>query len=137
MNSQTSKSQKRIRERLAGQHLLVTGSTGFLAKVFVEKLLRSVETVGGVHLLIRPRLDGALPRERVEKEVLRSRVFDRLRALLGADFARRCDEKIHVVAGDLTHEGLGLDANSYRELTQRITMVVNSACSSGIVECNP
>ena len=26
----------RIRDRLQGQHLLVTGSTGFLAKVFVE-----------------------------------------------------------------------------------------------------
>ncbi len=129
MNPQTSTAQRRIRDRLAGQHLLITGSTGFLAKAFVEKLLRGVDTVGGLHLLVRPRSDGASPRDRVTKEVLRSRVFDRLRASLGEGFARRCDEKIHVVAGDLTRERLGLDAKAYRELTQTITMVVNSAAT--------
>ena len=109
MNGETAISPQRIRERLAGQHLLITGSTGFLAKAFVEKLLRSVDTVGGLHLLVRPRSDGVSPRDRVAKEVLRSRVFDRLRASLGEGFARRCDEKIHVVGGDLTRERFGLE----------------------------
>ncbi len=129
MNGETAISPQRIRERLAGQHLLITGSTGFLAKAFVEKLLRSVDTVGGLHLLVRPRSDGVSPRDRVAKEVLRSRVFDRLRASLGEGFARRCDEKIHVVGGDLTRERFGLEPAKYRELTRRITMVVNSAAT--------
>lgn len=129
MSLDASKTARRIRDRLAGQHLLITGSTGFLAKAFVEKLLRSVDTVGGLHLLVRPRSDGAAPRDRVQKEVLRSRVFDRMRASLGERFATLCDEKIHVVSGDLTRERLGLDAKAYRELTQRITLVVNSAAT--------
>lgn len=119
----------RLRDRLYSAHLLVTGSTGFLAKVFVEKLLRSVDSIGGIHLLVRPRSDGASPRDRVMKEVLGSRVFDRLRASLGGRFAQLCDEKVFVVAGDLTRDRLGLSPAQYRELTQRITMVVNSAAT--------
>ncbi len=119
----------RVHERLAGQHILVTGSTGFLAKVFVEKLLRGVHTVGGIHLLVRPRADGTAPRQRVVQDVLRSSAFDRLRASLGDRFNRLCDEKIHVVGGDLTKERMGLDSQTYDALTRRITLVVNSAAT--------
>jgi len=119
----------RIRERLAGQQVLVTGSTGFLAKVFVEKLLRSVDSVGGIHLLVRSRSDGTSAAHRVKQEVLRSSVFDRLRAALGDRFRRLCEEKIHVVDADLTLERFGLEPAAYQALTQRITLVVNSAAT--------
>ena len=95
---------QRIEDRLAGHHLLVTGSTGFLAKAFVEKLLRAVKTIGGIHLLVRTRPDGATAKQRAMREVLSSRAFDRLRASLGDGFTRLCEEKIHVVAGDLTKD---------------------------------
>src|SRR3989304_10513374 len=100
---------RRLHDRLAGQHVLVTGSTGFLAKVFVEKLLRSVDTIGGIHLRVRSRSDGTSPRQRVWQDVLRSSAFDRLRASLGERFSRLCDEKVHVIGGDLTKERMGLD----------------------------
>ncbi len=129
MSPATPPTSQRIRDRLAGQHILITGSTGFLAKAFVEKLLRSVDTVGGLHLLVRPRSDGVSPRDRVWKEVLRSRVYDRLRASLGEGFARLCEEKIHVVGGDLTKERLGFDGATYRALSKRMTLVVNSAAT--------
>ncbi len=129
MSSATPSSSQRIRDRLAGRHILITGSTGFLAKAFVEKLLRSVDTVGGLHLLVRPRSDGTSPRERVWKEVLRSRAYDRLRAALGEGFSRLCEQKIHVVGGDLTRERLGLDQVTYRALTRQINLVVNSAAT--------
>ena len=117
---------ERLRERLSGQHLLVTGSTGFLARAFVEKLLRSVDTVGGIHLLVRGRAGGASAEERVRRDVLGSSVFDRLRAALGDGFTELCREKIHVVSGDLTRKRFGLDRAEYAKLTQRITVVVNS-----------
>jgi long-chain acyl-CoA synthetase len=122
-------SQPKIRDRLAGQHILVTGSTGFLAKAFVEKLLRSVDTIGGIHLLVRCRSDGTSARRRVEREVFGSHAFDRLRASLGERFSALCKEKIHVVTGDLTRERLGLDPDQYRHLAGEITMVVNSAAT--------
>ncbi len=129
MNSETTSSTPRISESLAGQHILVTGATGFLAKAFIEKLLRSVETIGGIHLLVRPRAGGRSPRERVEREVLGSPAFDRLRATMGDRFQRLCDEKLHVVGGDLTESRLGLSEQAYDDLSRKITLVVNSAAT--------
>ncbi|MEK6677043.1 MAG: AMP-binding protein [Planctomycetota bacterium] len=119
----------RIRDRLAGQHLLVTGSTGFLAKAFVEKLLRSVDTIGGVHLLIRPGNDGVSPRKRLERDVIQSHLFHRLRAALGERFTKLWQEKLHVVGGDLTADRFGLPERDYDDLTRKITLVVNSAAT--------
>ncbi|MHC4695604.1 MAG: AMP-binding protein, partial [Planctomycetota bacterium] len=129
MTTDAATSQERIRDRLAGHHLLVTGSTGFLAKAFVEKLLRSMDTIGGIHLLVRPRPGRRSPEQRVVRDVLGSSAFDRLRAMLGDRFAPLCDEKIHVVPGDLTKERFGLDERAYEELAERITLVVNSAAT--------
>ncbi len=129
MTSGTTLQPQRIRDRLAGHHIMVTGSTGFLAKAFVEKLLRAVDTIGGIHLLVRARSDGTSPRQRVMREVLGSRAYDRLRASLGEGFAQLCDEKIHVIGGDLTKDRLGLGREVYEELTKRITLIVNSAAT--------
>ena len=119
----------RIGDRLAGQRLLVTGATGFLAKAFVEKLLRSVHSVGAIYLLIRPSADGLSPRARAERDVLDNRAFDRLRASLGPGFRRLCEEKIRVIGGDLTEGRLGLAPEEYAELTKQITCIVNSAAT--------
>ncbi len=119
----------RIRDRLAGHKILITGSTGFLAKAFVEKLLRSVETIDSVHLLVRPRVGGPTPAQRVKRDVLGSPAFDRLRASLGDRFHELCDRKIHVVSGDLTRDRLGLSPDEYTALTKTITLVVNSAAT--------
>lgn len=121
--------QQRIRDRLAGHHILLTGSTGFLAKAVIEKLLRAVDTIGGIHLFVRARLDGRSAGQRVAREVIRSRAFDRLRASLGEGFQKLWNEKIHVVAGDLTKQNLGLDTETYSALTRRITLIVNSAAT--------
>ena len=129
MTKHRTNQRRPVRERLSGRHLLITGSTGFLAKAFLEKLLRSVDTVAGIHLLVRPKSGGPSPQKRVKRDVLGSRVFDRLRAALGGEFDRLCEEKIHVVPGDLTRERLGLDKAAYEALTGRITMVVNSAAT--------
>lgn len=129
MTGEVGSQPQRIRERLAGEHILVTGSTGFLAKAFVEKLLRSVDTIGGIHLLVRPRPGGTSPHQRVFRDVLGSRAYDRLRASLGDGFARLCEEKIHVVGGDLTQERMGLEPEAYAALAKRITLIVNSAAT--------
>ncbi len=109
--------------------MLVTGSTGFLAKALVEKLLRCLDTVGGIHLLVRPRSDGNPAARRVRRDVLGSKAFDRLRASLGEGFDQLCHDKIHVVSGDLTRERLGLEADAYEALTGRITLIINSAAT--------
>jgi thioester reductase-like protein len=40
------------------KNVLVTGATGFLGKVLVEKLLRSCEGIGKIYVLIREKANG-------------------------------------------------------------------------------
>ncbi|MEE9295473.1 MAG: AMP-binding protein [Phycisphaerae bacterium] len=129
MDAPSETTDRRIRSRLAGEHILVTGATGFLAKVFVEKLLRAVPEIGRIHLLVRPRSDGTSAGHRVGREVFGSNAFDRLRAAWGPSFEDRWREKVSVVSGDLTHERFGLSASAYRELAGQVTLVVNSAAT--------
>lgn len=56
----------RVSETFANQSVLVTGASGFLGKVLVEKLLFSVPHIHKIYLLIRP-LKGSAPRDRLNK----------------------------------------------------------------------
>lgn len=42
-------------EYYAGKCVLITGATGFMGKVLVEKLLRSCPEVKALYLLVRPK----------------------------------------------------------------------------------
>jgi hypothetical protein len=59
-----------IRKALAGKHILLIGVTGFIAKVWLEKILRDVPEIGRVYLLIRPQR-GRTAEQRFQKIVER------------------------------------------------------------------
>lgn len=44
-----------ISDFFRGRHVLITGGTGFMGKVLVEKLLHSCPNIGLIYLLIRPK----------------------------------------------------------------------------------
>lgn len=44
-----------IAEYYTGKNVLITGATGFMGKVLVEKLLRSCPEVKSLYLLVRPK----------------------------------------------------------------------------------
>lgn len=44
-----------IAEYYAGKCVLITGATGFMGKVLVEKLLRSCPEVKALYILVRPK----------------------------------------------------------------------------------
>lgn len=67
-----------LTERYRGQRLLVTGTTGFLGKVLLEKLLYSLSHVERIYVLIRGK-KGSDILERFKKEIVSSPCFDRLR----------------------------------------------------------
>ena len=69
----------KVLERLRGKHVLITGTTGFLGKVVLEKLIRAVPDIGGIHLLIRGNKRHPDARDRFFEEIATSSVFDRLR----------------------------------------------------------
>lgn len=54
-----------ISEWYAGKNVLITGATGFMGKVMVEKLLRSCPEVNAIYILVRPKA-GQSMQERVQ-----------------------------------------------------------------------
>jgi thioester reductase-like protein len=118
----------RIARFLSRKVILLTGSTGFLAKGILEKILREAPDVGRIYLLIRPGAGGAAA-ERLEREVLCASVFSRLRALHGGGFDDFVGRRLVAVDGDLTQTRLGLDRQTYDQLADEVDVVINSAAS--------
>ena len=117
-----------IKEAIAGKTLLVTGSTGFLGKSIVEKCLRSLPEVGRINLAIRSSARRPA-RERLEREVLASPAFKRLKEELGDErFQQLAREKLGVVEVDLGRDGLGLD-EAGRAALQGCDIVIHSAAA--------
>jgi len=63
-----------IADFYAGRSVFVTGGTGFMGKVLLEKLLRSCPKIATIYMLVRPK-KGDDPKSRVEK-LLASKVGD-------------------------------------------------------------
>ena len=116
-----------IREALGGRRIAITGGTGFLGTAVVERLLRSVPDCEVV-LVVRPgrRVSAA---DRTRRELLRNDCFNRLRAELGpGGFDAMVEQRLRVVPGDVSVDGLGLDDGG-RALLAGAHAVIHSAAS--------
>src|SRR5438046_1810854 len=117
-----------IVEALRGKTILVTGSTGFLGKSIVEKCLRSIPDVARINLAIRSSARRPAG-ERLEREVLSSPAFKRLKEELGEEkFAKLAAAKLSVVEIDLGRDGLGLSEVA-REQLRACDVVIHSAAA--------
>src|SRR5437762_14318252 len=105
-----------IVEALRGKTILVTGSTGFLGKSIVEKCLRSIPDVARINLAIRSSARRPAG-ERLEREVLSSPAFKRLKEELGEEkFAKLAGAKLSVAEGVLGRGGRGLGGVAWGRL---------------------
>jgi HAD superfamily hydrolase (TIGR01490 family) len=84
-----------LRERLAGQALLLTGATGFLGRAVFATCLRELPELGRIVVLLRAGDDEAAGR-RLRDEVLAGEAFE------GLD-----GERVEALAGDVGVDGLG------------------------------
>ncbi|KAJ8411301.1 hypothetical protein AAFF_G00173070 [Aldrovandia affinis] len=102
--------------------VLITGATGFMGKVLVEKLLRSCPNVHALYLLVRPKA-GQSMRERV-KDMINCKLFDRVR-VDNPDFHR----KIVPVSSELMQPGLAISTEDAETLTARVNIVFHCAAT--------
>lgn len=121
-----------IRNTLAGRHILLTGASGFLGKVWLTIILRHLPEVGRVYVLLRGK--GRPVRERFERMVGTSPAFRPLHELHGAEFGRFVADRVEIVEGDLSQPDLGIDDETRQRLQRDVDLVLNFA---GLVEFNP
>ena len=63
-----------IKEYYAGKNVMLSGCTGFLGKVVLEKLFRSCPLVNKIYVMVRPKRNVPIM-ERVKKEILSAYCF--------------------------------------------------------------
>ncbi|XP_040063608.1 putative fatty acyl-CoA reductase CG5065 [Ixodes scapularis] len=102
--------------------IFVTGATGFIGKVLLEKLLRSCPGIKRIYLLIRPKRDVS-PAGRLEF-ILRLACFERLRQEYPSSL-----NKLSVVEGDVREEKLGLKSSDYELLASEVSIVFHAAAT--------
>ncbi|GER40406.1 fatty acyl-CoA reductase [Striga asiatica] len=115
---------------LENKSILVTGATGFLAKIFTEKVLRVQPNVKKLFLLLRAS-DTISAMLRFNNEVLAKDLFRVLKDKHGGNLNSLVSEKVKVVAGDITFENLGVkDSGLLEEMWSEIDVVVNLAANT-------
>ncbi|KAL6593033.1 hypothetical protein ACP70R_049119 [Stipagrostis hirtigluma subsp. patula] len=123
--------------RIAGyfrnKSLLITGSTGFLGKILVEKILRVQPDVKRIYLPVRAA-DAASAKQRVETEVIGKELFGVLREKHGKGFQSFIEEKVVPLAGDIVCENFGVEGAQLREMTQELNIIVNGAATTNFYE---
>ncbi|XP_068661154.1 fatty acyl-CoA reductase 3-like [Aristolochia californica] len=123
-----------VLETLKQKSILITGSTGFLAKIFVEKVLRVQPDVKQLYLLVRAE-DNVGAVHRFQKEVIGKDLFRVLREKQGKSFDSFVSEKVTPFAGNICYENLGVNDSGLREqMWREVQIVINVAATTAFDE---
>ena len=83
----------KIKEFFKDKKILLTGCTGFLGKVLVEKILRSIPQIGKIYLLVRGKRNMNASERLLD--ILSSRLFSVCKKNMGEEqFMKMALEKI-------------------------------------------
>ncbi|XP_069383831.1 fatty acyl-CoA reductase 1 isoform X2 [Paralichthys olivaceus] len=111
-----------IPDYFAGKNVLITGATGFIGKVLLEKLLRSCPEVKTVFVMVRSKA-GQCPKDRIA-DMINCKLFERLQDEQ-PDFA----VKIVAVNSDLTLPELDLSKEDQSILAENVNVVFHCAAT--------
>lgn len=102
-----------IQKFYSGSNVFITGGTGLLGQLLVEKLLRSCPDIGNIYLLIRPKKNKDI-NTRLD-EILDDCVFDRLK-----NNFPKYKYKIFPIEGDCSSPNLGITEQDRKLLTTEV-----------------
>ncbi|KAG7307567.1 hypothetical protein JYU34_007785 [Plutella xylostella] len=111
-----------INEWYRGRKVLVTGASGLMGKVLIEKMLYSVPDIGCIYALVRGKR-GKTPEARIE-EMWKLPLFQRLR-----------EEKPHMMKkliplpGDILSEELGVEPELLRRVCDEVSVIYHFAAT--------
>ena len=112
-----------VNEFYKNKSILITGASGFVGKVLVEKLLRDCHGISSIFVLLRSKL-GSDSRQRLNDQILNSVVFSRIRRE-----NEKLLSKVIPVSGDITYPGLGINSSDMKVLKDHVNVVFHVAAT--------
>ncbi|XP_061397102.1 fatty acyl-CoA reductase wat-like [Musca vetustissima] len=106
--------------------IFITGGSGFLGRVLLEKILSCTE-VKCIYVLLR-RKAGQEITDRFNN-ILKSPLFDKLHTLRSNIL-----DQIRVIEGDCSLENLGISNDDYRELIENVEVILHCAATVNFSE---
>ncbi|CAO1326836.1 unnamed protein product [Diamesa serratosioi] len=103
-------------------NIFITGGTGFMGKILIEKLLRSCPGIDNIYLLVRPK-KGKDIHTRIE-ETFDDPLFDKLRETIP-----KFRHKIVAIAGDCQNAALGLSLHDRQTLITNVNIIFHCAAT--------
>lgn len=121
LNSNSRKWAK-ISDFFANRSIFVTGASGFLGKVLLEKLLHDCPDIRAIYILIRTK--GSAQAQARLSQILESQAFDRIRRVQPTLL-----DKIKVIRGDITFEGLAISSKDLDLVRKEVSVIIHSAAT--------
>lgn len=111
-----------VQQFYEGESIFITGGTGFVGKLLVEKLLRGCPGINFVYLLVRPK-KGKDAHQRIE-ELFDDPLFARLK-----EERPKFRHQIVAIAGDCSEPGLGMSSEDRATLIKEVSIVFHVAAT--------
>ncbi|KAH9673919.1 Fatty acyl-CoA reductase 2 [Citrus sinensis] len=122
-----------IEKFFVGKSFFVTGATGFLAKVLIEKILRTAPEVGKIFLLIKAESEEAASK-RLKDEVINAELFKCLQQTYGECYQDFMLNKLVPVVGNISESNLGLEGDLAKVIANEVDVIINSAANTTLHE---
>ncbi|KAF8104280.1 hypothetical protein N665_0175s0009 [Sinapis alba] len=111
---------------LTGKSYFVTGATGFLGKVLIEKLLRASPEIGKIFILMKSK-DQESANKRLYDEIISSDLFKLLKQMHGRSYETFMKRKLIPITGDIGEENLGMSSETADKISEEIDVIINCA----------
>ncbi|CAF4887742.1 unnamed protein product [Pieris macdunnoughi] len=111
-----------IRNSFAGANILLTGGTGFLGKVLIEKLLRCCPELNKIYLLVRKK------KNKDPQTRLKEQFDDVLYETLHKDQPAFI-KKVEILEGEMDSENLGLTDQDWLTVCDKVNFVLHGAAT--------
>lgn len=111
-----------VAKAYADQSVLVTGATGFVGKVLVEKLLRDCPDIKKVYILLRAKKGDSL--EKRFESFKNLIIFKNLKKI-----NPKAMEKIEAINGDFMEKDSGISQSDFEFLCKNVNFIIHCAAS--------
>lgn len=105
-----------------GKSIFVTGATGFMGKILLEKLLSSCPGIQRIYILARSKR-GSGPHDRL-RSMLESPLYTRLR-----ENSPNALKKVVAIRGDVTEPNLGMSPEDEDMITKNVSVILHVAAT--------